>query len=84
MYLKSGNATPQNVDQKEYHFTDQHLSAEDAGDIAQKAGVKKLIFTHLALPGLSDPAVLQKFLDDAHRKSDGELVVASDVQKFSL
>ena len=54
-----------------------HTSAEDAGRVAQAAGVKMLVLTHL-VPGNND----QAFLDRAGKFYKGKIVVGHDLMRF--
>lgn len=55
-----------------------HTSAEDAGRVAQKAGVKTLVLSHLVPP--EDPAVTdQMWIDAASAHFDGKIVVGRDL-----
>ncbi len=54
-----------------------HTSAEDAGKVAQSAGVKMLVLTHL-VPGNND----QAFLDRAGKYYKGKIVVGHDLMRF--
>ncbi len=54
-----------------------HTSAEDAGKVAQAAGVKMLVLTHL-VPGNND----QAFLDRAAKFYKGKIVVGHDLMRF--
>jgi len=54
-----------------------HTSAEEAGQIAQQAGVKLLVLTHL-VPANAD----QTFLERAGKHFSGKIVVARDLLRF--
>jgi len=54
-----------------------HTSAEEAGQMAQQAGVKLLVLTHL-IPGDAD----QTFLDRAGKHFHGKIVVGRDLMRF--
>jgi ribonuclease BN (tRNA processing enzyme) len=51
-----------------------HISAEEAGEIAARAGVKKLVLTHL-IPANAE----ETFRERAARKFKGEIVVGRDL-----
>lgn len=55
----------------------EHCSPQQAGEIAQKAGVKKLVMTHF-LPNVIPEEVWQ----EANAVFDGESVVAEDLMKI--
>ncbi|MGH9704537.1 MAG: MBL fold metallo-hydrolase [Candidatus Acidiferrales bacterium] len=54
-----------------------HTSAEDAGKVAQAAGVKMLVLTHL-VPGNDD----QAYLERAGKFYKGQIVVGHDLMRF--
>lgn len=55
-----------------------HTSAEDAGRVAQTAGVKTLVLSHLVPP--EDPTVTdQMWIDAAGAHFDGEIIVGKDL-----
>lgn len=56
-----------------------HVSAEEAGEIAAKAGVHKLVLTHL-IPGNAE----ETFRERAERKFKGEIVVGKDLLRIAV
>jgi ribonuclease Z len=57
-----------------------HMTAKDAARIAKKAGVKKLILTHISPRYDDDPKVLEKEAREIFRNTD----IANDFMKISL
>lgn len=55
-----------------------HTSAEEAGQVAQQAGVKLLVLTHL-IPANAE----QTFLERARKHFPGKIVVGHDLMRFS-
>jgi ribonuclease Z len=55
-----------------------HTSAEEAGELATRAGVKKLVLTHL-IPAGAD----ETFRERAGRKFKGEIVVGRDLLRIT-
>jgi ribonuclease Z len=55
-----------------------HTSAEEVGEVAQAAGVKMLVITHV-IPGNAD----QEFLARASRHFTGKIVVGHDLMRFT-
>ncbi len=55
-----------------------HTSAEEAGDVAARAGVRTLVLTHL-IPGNAD----ETFRERAARKFKGEIIVGRDLLRIS-
>jgi ribonuclease Z len=62
------------------HWTiyDYHSSAREAGEVAEKAGVKVLVLTHLIPGNISD----QIFLNQAKREFKGKIVVGRDLMRI--
>jgi len=54
-----------------------HTSAEEAGQVAQQAGVKLLVLTHL-VPGGPE----KTFLERAGKHFKGKIVVGRDLMRF--
>lgn len=54
-----------------------HCTPEQAAELAQKAGVKKLIFTHIVPPSASDEIV-----ERARKLFSGEVVAGTDLMRF--
>ena len=63
------------------HLLDSHTSAEDAGRVAQAAGVKLLVLSHL-VPA-DDPAVTdQNWIDAASVHFRGRVIVGKDLMEI--
>jgi ribonuclease Z len=56
-----------------------HTSAEEAGELAARAGVHTLVLTHL-IPGNAD----ETFRERASRKFKGELVIGKDLLRIAV
>jgi ribonuclease Z len=54
-----------------------HTSAEEVGEVAQKAGVKLLVLTHI-IPGNEDEAILER----VRKKFTGKVVAGKDLMRF--
>ncbi|MGH9669562.1 MAG: MBL fold metallo-hydrolase [Terriglobales bacterium] len=54
-----------------------HSSPEEVGDVAQRAGVKLLVLTHL-VPGNEDKAILER----VSKKFSGKVVAGKDLMRF--
>lgn len=62
----------------EQSILSHHTSAEDAGRVAQAAGVKKLVLSHLVPP--DDPAITeQMWIDAARTHFRGEVILGKDL-----
>jgi ribonuclease Z len=60
-------------------LTRYHTSAEEAGELAAKAGVRKLVLTHL-IPGNAE----ETFRERAGRAFKGEIVVGKDLMRIAV
>jgi ribonuclease BN (tRNA processing enzyme) len=63
------------------HMHEEHVSAEEVGKMAAKAGVKTIVMTHLA-PSLNLNDDHQRFADEAKKHFSGEIKVAKDLMQF--
>ncbi|MEQ5836540.1 MBL fold metallo-hydrolase [Marinobacter sp. NFXS9] len=63
------------------HLREHHLSPEQAGELAQEAGVSELVFTHLVIAGPT-PQIAPKLIEQARTAFDGEIRVAHDLERF--
>jgi ribonuclease BN (tRNA processing enzyme) len=61
------------------HMVQEHTTAEDVGRLAQAAGVKKLVLTHV-IPGREEPD--SGYLDGVKKHYGGPAVVARDLMAF--
>jgi ribonuclease BN (tRNA processing enzyme) len=64
------------------HLADHHLSTTQIGDLAQSAGVKKVVLTHIAGGGARDADAAQRYTDEVKRRFAGEVSVANDLDRF--
>lgn len=65
------------------HLLASHTSTEDVGRIAQAAGVKKLVLTHL-VPGDGAPISDAMWIEGARKHYGGPIAVASDLMEIEL
>jgi ribonuclease BN (tRNA processing enzyme) len=63
------------------HFETQHLTPQQATTIAAEAEVRRLVFTHLGVPGPTN-AEAPKLIEEAHETFKGEVTVAHDLDRF--
>ena len=64
-----------------HHFETQHLTPQESGKIAAQAGVRRLVFTHLGIPGPTN-AEAPNLIRAARQTFKGEVIVAHDLDKF--
>tara|TARA_R110000803_G_scaffold210336_1_gene281833 strand:+ start:9332 stop:10375 length:1044 start_codon:yes stop_codon:yes gene_type:complete len=62
------------------HLRDHHVTAEQVGEMASRAGVKQVVVTHFA--GKEDPASLQQYSADIAKSFTGDIEIAEDLQRF--
>ena len=63
------------------HLIDSHTSPEDCGRIAQAAGVKTLVLSHLVPPDYPD-VTDQVWIDAARKQFKGTVIVAKDLMEI--
>ena len=63
------------------HLIDSHTSPEDCGRIAQAAGVKTLVLSHLVPPDYPD-VTDQLWIDAARKQFKGTVIVAKDLMEM--
>jgi ribonuclease BN (tRNA processing enzyme) len=66
---------PQKLEDSMAHMRRDHTSAEDAGRIAQQAGVKTLVLSHIGPPGVTD----ESWHNAAGKYFKGEIIVGRDL-----
>ena len=64
-------------------ITDYHMSPLEAAEVAQKAGVKNLIFVHV-VPPIEGFFAKRMYLDGTDDAFDGEIVMGEDMTSFEL
>jgi ribonuclease BN (tRNA processing enzyme) len=62
------------------HLSSHHLSPTQLGELAARAGVKRVVVTHLA-PGTTDPATIGGYVLDIQKQYKGPVTVASDLER---
>jgi ribonuclease BN (tRNA processing enzyme) len=63
------------------HMHEEHVSPEEVGKMAAKAGVKTIVMTHFG-PSLNPNDDYQRFADEAKKHFSGEIKVAKDLMQF--
>lgn len=64
-----------------WHLRHQHLTPQEAGTIAQRAGAHRLVFEHEVIAGTSESAA-PKLINQAHKTFKGTVTVAHDLERF--
>ncbi|MCW6528620.1 MBL fold metallo-hydrolase [Sphingomonas sp. MMSM20] len=62
------------------HLSTHHLTPDQVGELAARAGVKRVVVTHFV--GTSTPAAEAGYLAAIHRGFDGPATIASDLERF--
>ena len=86
--IKAGapNFPPQMMADTVTHFRDDHLSPEQVGQMATKAGVKQVVLSHIA-PGFDSESAAQadaRYAAGVRKFFKGPVTIASDLQIFPL
>jgi ribonuclease BN (tRNA processing enzyme) len=63
------------------HMKEEHLTPEDVGQMAAKAGVKMVVMTHLG-PTIDPKDSYQRYVDGAKKFFHGKIVLAKDLMQF--
>ena len=78
---ESPNMPPVALAGLERHLREQHLTARQVGSLAQAAGVKEVVVTHLSGPELDGSRVLD-YLRGIGESYSGPVVIARDLNEF--
>ena len=82
--IKNGSwqgMTPDQQNALMRHLTEEHLTPEEVGKLAARAGVKKVVLTHLLLT-VTENDDYQRFVPEVKKHFSGEVVVAKDLMRF--
>lgn len=75
------NMPQQQFDGIEWHFRAHHLLPRQVGELAAKAGVKKVVVTHM-VPNVRDEAMAERYRSAIADVFDGDIVIAEDLDRF--
>jgi ribonuclease BN (tRNA processing enzyme) len=64
------------------HLTKHHLSPEQVGQLAARAGVGRVVVTHLAGGGANDPDAEQRYARQIGLNFKGPVAIAKDLDRF--
>ncbi len=63
------------------HMSEEHLTTEEVGKLAARAGVKTVVLSHL--PASSDPKDdYKRFAEEVNRQFTGPVLIANDLMEF--
>jgi ribonuclease BN (tRNA processing enzyme) len=74
--------TPKEREGWNMHMHKEHITPAEAGEMAQRAGVKTLILSHLSASG-ADHDDYQRFVDAAAKHFSGRIIAAKDLMVFT-
>lgn len=80
-WRESGKADPKYVDGLIAHLREDHLTPEDVGRLAQQAGVKEVVLTHI-VPGWDEETDFSVYTKGVERHFKGRVRIASDLDRF--
>ncbi|MGB7177842.1 MAG: hypothetical protein WBD33_13420, partial [Xanthobacteraceae bacterium] len=63
------------------HMHEEHVTPEDVGRMAAKAGVKAVVMTHLG-PKVDQEQDYSNYADEARKYFSGPIMLAKDLMKF--
>ncbi len=63
------------------HMHEEHVTPEDIGKMAAKAGVKAVVMSHLG-PTINPNDDYQRYIDEAKKYYSGPITIAKDLMKF--
>jgi ribonuclease BN (tRNA processing enzyme) len=84
LFKQNGNwqaKTPAEQEGFVRHMKEEHLTPEDVGTMATKAGVKMVVMTHLG-PSVDPNDNYQRYVDGAKKYFSGNIVLAKDLMRF--
>jgi len=84
LYKKNGiwqSKTPAEQEGFLRHMHEEHVTPEDIGKMAAKAGVKAVVMTHLG-PSVNPDDDYQRYVDAAKKYYSGSVTLAKDLMKF--
>jgi ribonuclease BN (tRNA processing enzyme) len=81
--LKRSGALQSPLEQEGFihHMREEHVTPEDVGKMAAKAGVKAVVLTHLS-PTVDPNDDYQRYVDQAKKFYSGPITLAKDLMKF--
>jgi ribonuclease BN (tRNA processing enzyme) len=84
LYKRNGSWQDKTPDEQEgflRHMHEEHVTPEDIGKMATKAGVGAVVMTHLG-PSANRDDDYQRYIDEARKYYSGPITLAKDLMKF--
>jgi len=84
LFKKNGTWQAKTLSEQEgfiRHMHEEHVTPEDVGKMAAKAGVKAAVMTHLG-PTINPNDDYHRFIDEAKKHYSGPISIAKDLMKF--
>jgi len=73
--------TPQQQEASIRHQKEEHITPEEIGKIAARAGIKTVVLTHL--PATADPKdEYDRFAEQVKKQFSGQVLIAKDLMEF--
>jgi ribonuclease BN (tRNA processing enzyme) len=63
------------------HIEDHHVNTEQVADMATRAGVKRVVITHMSPRDLG-PAKMAEYVEEVKAGYEGDVVMANDLDRF--
>ncbi|WP_332796157.1 MBL fold metallo-hydrolase [Sphingomonas sp. LB3N6] len=79
---RAGITDPRTLQQMVEHLTTHHLTTQQVGELAAKAGVKRVVLTHFAGGTSADPNGPGGYAEQVKQTFKGPVVVAADMDRF--
>ncbi len=84
LFKKSGAWEKKTPDEQQgflRHMHEEHVTPEDIGKMAAKAGVKAVVMSHIG-PSVTPNDDYQRYVDEAKKYYSGPITLAKDLMKF--
>ena len=65
------------------HIEDHHVNTEQVADMAARAGVKRVVITHMS-PRDMGPERMAEYVKEVKASYDGDVVMANDLDRFLM
>lgn len=78
----SAHLSQEERDRSAAHLRLHHLTTEEVGKLAARAGVGKVVMTHIAGGGDPDPAAPARYIAEVQSRFHGPVALANDLDRF--